>query len=105
LRAPLFTGESVDPAMCSGDADVDEWLRTRAHTLRKAQVSLKSAREAIIRAQKASHRPHVYAAGDLVKISTNALPLHLSATQTPKSIPRYIGPLLVVSASDKNVQV
>jgi hypothetical protein len=68
-------------------------------------VSLESAREAMIRAQKASHKPHLYAAGDLVKISTNALPLHLSATQKPKLMPKHIGPLLVVSASDKVVQV
>jgi hypothetical protein len=105
LRAPLLSGESVDPEMCSGDPDVDEWLRTRAHALRKAQVSLENAREAMIRAHQASDKPHVYAAGDLVKISTNALPLHLHSTQKPKLMPKYIGPMLVVSASDKVVQV
>jgi RNase H-like domain found in reverse transcriptase/Integrase zinc binding domain/Reverse transcriptase (RNA-dependent DNA polymerase)/Integrase core domain len=105
LRAPLYSGENADPDMCSGDADVDEWLRTRAHALRKAQVSLENAREAMIRAQKASDKAHVYKAGDLVKISTNALPLHLDSTQKPKLMPKYIGPLLVVSVSDKVVQV
>jgi hypothetical protein len=41
---------------------------------------LENARKAMIRAHKASDKPHVY-------------------------MPKYIGPLLVVSASDKVVQV
>jgi transposase InsO family protein len=102
LRAPLY---SVDPDVSSGDLDVDEWLRTRSHALRKAQVSIEYAREAMIRAQKASDKPHVYAVGDLVKISTNALPLHIESSQKPKLLPKYIGPLPVVSVSDKVIQV
>jgi hypothetical protein len=47
----------------------------------------------------------VYAVGDMVKISTKALPLHLDDTQKPKLMPKYIGPLTVVSVSDKLVQV
>jgi hypothetical protein len=68
-------------------------------------VSLEHAREAMIRAQKASAKPHVYAAGDLVKISTTALPLHVSSSQKPKLMPKYVGPMEVVSVSDKVVQV
>ena len=59
----------------------------------------------MIRAQKTSEKPHVYVAGDLVKISTRALPLHLGGTQKPKLMPKYIGSMLVVSVSDKVVQV
>jgi hypothetical protein len=84
LRAPLLSGESVSPEMCSGDPDVAAWLRTRAHALRRAQVSLQSAREAMIRAQMDSDKPHVHAAGDLVKILTNAMRSHLDPTQKTK---------------------
>ena len=72
LRAPLLSAETVDPDVSSGDPDVDVWLRSRADALRRAQVSLEHAREAMIRAHKASDKPHVYAAGDVVKISTTA---------------------------------
>ena len=105
LRAPLLSAETVDPDVSSGDPDVDVWLRSPADALRRAQVSLEHAREAMIRAHKASDKPHVYAAGDVVKISTKALPLHLGPTQKPKLLPKYIGPMLVVSASDKVVPV
>jgi hypothetical protein len=101
----LFSADSVDLDSSSGDLDVAAWLRSRSNALRKAQVSLEYAREAMMRAQKASDHPHVYSAGDWVKISTRALPLHLTATQKPKLMPKYIGPLTVVSASDKVVQV
>ena len=59
----------------------------------------------MIRAQKASEKLHVYVAGDLVKMSTKALPLHLCGTQKPKLMPKCIGPMLVLSVSDKVVQV
>jgi transposase InsO family protein len=72
LHAPLY---AVDSDPLSGDQDVDEWLRNRSHALRKAQVSLEHARESMIRAQKAADKPHVYAVGDVVKISTKALPI------------------------------
>jgi hypothetical protein len=104
LRAPLLSACS-EPALSCGDVDIDVWLRNRAHALRKAQISLEGAREAMIRAHKASDKPHVYNADDLVKVSTNALPLHLAATQKQKLMPKYIGPMTVVSASDKVVQV
>jgi hypothetical protein len=90
VRAPLLAGESVDndPEMDSGDLDIDAWLKTSAHVLRKALVSLEAAleaaRAAMILAHKASGKPHTYCVGDLVKISTKALPLHLSSTQKPK---------------------
>jgi transposase InsO family protein len=105
IRAPLFSGEHSDPELHSGDADIDAWLRSRAQALRKAQVSLEHARDAMIRAHNASDKPHVYKVGDLVKISTNALPLRVDASQKPKLMPKYIGPFLVVSVSDKVVQV
>jgi hypothetical protein len=76
-------------------------LRSRS----KAQVSLEYGKEAMMRAQKASEHLHFYSAGDLIKISAKALPLHLTATQKPKLLPKYIGPMTVVSASDKVVQV
>jgi hypothetical protein len=101
IRAPLFSGEYNDSALNSGDADIDAWLRSRAQALRIAQVSLENARDAMIRAHEASDKPHVYKVGDLVKISTNALPLHVEASQKPKLMPKYIGPLLVVSVSGK----
>jgi hypothetical protein len=59
----------------------------------------------MIRAHKASDKSHVYAAGDLVKISTRVLPLRITSTQKPKLLPKYIGPFLVVSVSDTVVQV
>jgi hypothetical protein len=59
----------------------------------------------MIRAQKACDNAHVYAVDDLVKISTKALPLHLDSTQKPKLMPKYIGPLQVLSVTDKVVQV
>jgi hypothetical protein len=37
--------------------------------------------------------------------STKALPLYLEASQKPKLMPKYIGTMLVVSMSDKGVQV
>jgi hypothetical protein len=74
----------------SGHRDIDVWLHARAKGLRKGQVSLESARQAMIRAQKATGTPHVYKAGDLVKISTRALPLHLESTQKPKLLPKYM---------------
>jgi hypothetical protein len=78
LRAPLFSAAPDDKKVSSGDKDIDVWLHTRASALRKAQISLESAREAMIRAHKASDKPHVYAAGDLVKISTRVLPLRIT---------------------------
>jgi hypothetical protein len=105
LRAPLLSGESVDPEMDSGDLDIDTWLKTRVHVLRKAQVCIEAAEEAMIRAQKASEKPHTYCFGDLMKISTTALPLHLSSTQKLKLLPKYIGPMPVVVVSDDVVQV
>jgi transposase InsO family protein len=105
IRAPLLSGVHDDHDLNSGDSDIDAWLKSRAHALRKAQVSLEHAREAMIRAQKASDKPHVYKVGDLVKISTDALPLRIEASQKPKLMPKYIGPLLVVSVSDKVVKV
>ena len=44
LRAPLFAGQFEDSAVDSGAADINVWQRDRAHALRKAQVSLESAR-------------------------------------------------------------
>jgi hypothetical protein len=101
----MFSAESDVDSMSSGHRDIDVWLHTRAKTLRKAQVSLESARQAMIRAQKSYGTPHVYAVDDLVKISTRALPLRLESTQKPKLLPKYIGPFTVVSVSDKVVQV
>jgi hypothetical protein len=91
--------------MQSGDADVDVRLRSRAHAFRKAQVSLEHAREGVIRAHKASSKPYTYAVGDLVKISTSALPLHRDDTQKHKLMPKYTGPVPVLAVSDKVVQV
>jgi hypothetical protein len=59
----------------------------------------------MIRTQKVSDKPHVYAVGDLVEISTNVLPLHLETSQKPKLLPKYIGPLPVVSVSRNVIQV
>jgi hypothetical protein len=105
LKAPLLSGHNIAPKMPSGDPDVDVWFSSRVHALRKAQVSLEHAREAMIRAHKASSKPFKYAVGDLVKISTSALPLHRGETQKGKLMPKYIGPVPVVSVSDSVVQV
>jgi hypothetical protein len=105
LRAPLFAVAPHDEKVQCGDRDIDVWLNNRSHALRKAQISLEGAREAMIRAHKASGNHHVYAAGDLVKISTRVLPLRITSTQKPKLLPKYIGPFSVVSVSDTVVQV
>jgi hypothetical protein len=105
LRAPLFSSDLAGEHFCSGDKDVDIWLQNRSKALRKAQISLESGRQAMIRAQNASDKAHVYAVGDLVKVSTKVLPLRLSSTQKPKLLPKYIGPMTVVSVADKVVQL
>jgi hypothetical protein len=105
LRAPLFSSELAGEKFCSGDRDVDVWLHKRSKALRKAAISLESARQAMIRAQNASDKAHVYAVDDLVKVSTKVLPLHLSSTQKAKLLPKYIGPMTVVAVFDKVVQV
>jgi hypothetical protein len=74
-----------------------------AKSPRTRDVSLENARDAMIRSLKASDKPHKV--GDLVRISTYALSLQVEASQTPKLMPKYIGPFLVVSVSDKVVQV
>jgi hypothetical protein len=74
------------PDTSSCDLDVDEWVRTRSQALRKAEISIEHARGAIICAQKASDKPHVYAVGDLVKI-TKVLPLHLETSQSQNYCP------------------
>jgi len=99
LRAPLSATEST------GDSDLDYWLGTRRKSLQKAQVSLQSTRDAMIRAHKASSKPYTYAAGNQVKISTRVLPLHRTDTQCAKLMPKYVGPFEVVSVLGKVVQV
>ena len=74
LRAPVLSAAFADGIVSSGDKDIDVWLHDRAKTLRKAQISLEAAREAMIRAQKVSDKSHVYGVGDLVKVSTRVLP-------------------------------
>jgi hypothetical protein len=108
LHCFYFAVDSVDLDSSSGGFHVDAWLRSRSNALRKAQVSLEYAREAMMRAQKASDHPHVYSAGDLVKIFTKALHLtsiasHCNArTQAHAQVHRA---MTVVSASDRVVQV
>jgi hypothetical protein len=82
---------------------IDAWLITRASALRKAQVPLETASQAMIRVHKASGQPDTYAADNLVKTSTRALPLPLGPTQKPHMMPTYIRPMLDVSATDKVV--
>ena len=101
LRAPLSTVET------SGDPDIDAWLAIRAKDLKRANISLDAARDAMVRAHKASPKPHSYAPGDLVKISTRVLKIksHVPSTQARKLTPKYIGPFSVVSATEHNVQL
>ena len=84
---------------------IDVWMHTRAHDLRKAEVALKSAREAMNHAHKASDKSHVYVAGHMVRISTSVLPLRMTSTQKPKLLPKYIGPFEVLFVSGPVVQV
>jgi hypothetical protein len=91
----------------SGDPDIDTWLAIRAKDLKRANMSLDAAREAMVRAHKESPKPYSYAVGDLVKISTRVLKIkaHVPSTQAKKLVPKYIGPFPVVSATEHNVQV
>jgi hypothetical protein len=77
LRAALSTVER------SGDPDIDTWLTIRAKDLKRANISLDAAREAMVRAHKSSPKPYSYAVGDLVKISTRVLKTkaHIASTQ------------------------
>jgi hypothetical protein len=100
-----LSAAAADSVASSGVKDIDVWLQTRARSLRRAQILLESAREAMIRAQKASDKPQVYAAGDLVNVSTKVLPLRITSSQEPKLLPEYIGRFTVVSESDKVVQI
>jgi hypothetical protein len=50
----------------------------------------------MIAARKASARAYSYAPGDLVKISTHALPLRTASTQASKLQHKWIGPFSVV---------
>ena len=89
IRAPLA---ALPP---DGYGDVDNWLAKRQRELKAAQVPLERARAAMVAAQKASSRAHVYKVGDKVKVSTRVLPLR-DATLARKLQQRWIGPLEVV---------
>ena len=99
LRAPLSSDAQ------SRDPEVEQWLRDRRSELARAQVSMEAARQAMIRAHRASCNAHVYHPGDLVKVSTRVLPVRCTSTQVPKLLPKYIGPFTVASCNDKVVSL
>jgi hypothetical protein len=95
LRAPLFSEFECDAP------DIERWLHCRKRELHQAHVTMEHARQAMIRAQKASAKAHVYHVDDLVKVSTRVLPLRCTSTQVDKLQPRYIGPFKVLSVLGK----
>jgi hypothetical protein len=95
LRAPLFSEFECDAP------DIQRWLHCRKRELHQAHVTMEHARQAMIRAQKASAKAHVYHEGDLVKVSTRILPLRCTSTQVDKLQPRYIEPIKVHSVLGK----
>jgi hypothetical protein len=97
LRAPL----SCPDAKTSGDRDIEQWLRDRKSELKKAQLSMEAARQAMIRARKAAPYPTVYKKGDKVKVSTSSLPVRCASTTSEKLQPKYIGPFTVLDVQGK----
>jgi hypothetical protein len=95
LRAPLFSDFECDAP------DIERWLHCRKREPHQAHVPMEHARQATIRAQKASAKAHVYHVDDLVKVSTRVLPLRCTSTHVAKLQPRYIGPCKVLSVLGK----
>jgi hypothetical protein len=81
LRVPLaFQTQSQHP-------DIDSYLSARTAEFAKAQKALNKARQVMIQQRNASANAHVYAVGDLVKISSRVL--------QPRSLCRKLQPLYV----------
>ena len=89
LRAPLISGVTSD------FPHISEWAKSRASDFQAAKLHIEHAQAAMIRAHKASDNAHVYQPDDLVKVSTRALPIRMTSTQTVKLLPKYIGPFRV----------
>jgi hypothetical protein len=66
---------------------------------------MEAARDAMIRAHKASTSPHEYRVGDKVKVSTRVLPIRCTSTTSLKLHPKYIGPFTVLDVDDKVVRL
>jgi hypothetical protein len=82
---------SLDDIDCE---DIEVWIKKRVDQFHTAQIKLKYARAATIRARRSEFVPE-YQVGDLVKVSTCVLPLRCSSTQRAKLQPKYIGPFTV----------
>ena len=89
LRAPLISGVTSD------FPHISEWAQSRASDFNAAKLHIEHVQAAMIRAHKASDNAHVYQPGDLVKVSTRALPICMTSTQAVKLLPKYIGPFKV----------
>ena len=59
----------------------------------------------MIRAHKASPYPTEYQVGDLVKVSTSALPVRSTSTASDKLQPKYIGPFTVLDVQGQVLQL
>ena len=76
LRVNLLVADATElPA-------VEHWVNERREDLQQASVSFEHARQSMIIAHKAALTSHEYASGEFVKVSTRALPVRCSTTQT-----------------------
>lgn len=94
-RVPRDPRASAEMVNLANGKDVKQWLSELYASFHDATVSMQKQADAMIR--QGPDREHVYAPGDLVKITTTHLHLALPSTQTAKLQQRFVGPFTVLS--------
>lgn len=90
-RDPRVSAEQVNLA---NGKDLKVWLRDLYAGFHDAEIAMQKQADAMVR--RGPTHEHVYAPGDLVKITTEYLHIAVLSTQTAKLQQRFVGPFTVL---------